>query len=166
MQPHVQPTEEVRHVNKLRGSIHSRGNGHYTAVTEPITQPDGGRRRVSLGTFPTREAAHQRLVTYNAELRTDGWAGDVLTGESSELSLWLCLWLDRLEMSQRVGTIARRTLEDHQSSVARYLVPMLGRTLIRDLEADRLERFQLELKARGLSDRTVLKFWRTLRKSL
>jgi integrase len=50
--------------------------------------------------------------------------------------------------------------------VTRYLDPMLGRYRIRDLDADRLERFQLELKARGLSDRTVLKVWRALRKSL
>ena len=153
-------------MNTLRGSIHSRANGRFTVVTEPINQPDGTKRRVSLGTFATQEAARQRLVAYNAEPRTGPWAEDALSKEATELSEWLALWLDRLEMRHHAGALARRTLDDYRTSVTRYLDPMLGRYRIRDLDADRLERFQLEMKGRGLSDRTVLKVWRALRKSL
>ncbi len=153
-------------MNTLKGSIHARPNGRYTAVTEPIAQPNGTRRRVSLGTFQTHEAARQRLVAYNAEAGTGRWADDTLSKESTELSEWLVLWLDRLEMRYHAGALARRTLDDYRTSVTRYLDPMLGQYRIRDLDADRLERFQFELKARGLSDRTVLKVWRALRKSL
>ena len=153
-------------MNILKGSIHARPNGRYTAVTEPIAQPSGLKRRVSLGTFATQEAAHQRLVAYSAESGTGRWAEDTLSKEATELSEWLVLWLDRLEMRYHAGALARRTLDDYRTSVTRYLDPMLGRYRIRDLDADRLERFQFELKARGLSDRTVLKVWRVLRESL
>jgi len=150
-------------MQQMRGSIHRRANGKYTAVTEPQQRPDGKKCRRSLGTFDSRNEAERALARYNAETpRTstprqdsDPWMADILTG-----------WKDKQRLRCEAGTIARQTRQGYDGIIDRHLLPELGHLRVSDLTPDRLELYQLELHAQGLSDRSVVYIWRVLSKAL
>jgi integrase len=143
----------------MRGSVYQRGNGKYTAVTEPQRAADGSKRRRSLGTFGTAEEAERALATYNGATHSD----DPILGRSDPTIADIASrWKDKQQLRCEAGAIARLTRQGYDSIVDTHLIPELGSIRISGLTPQKLELYQLELKARGLSDRTAVSIWRVL----
>ena len=89
-----------------------RGHGSWYVTLELPPDPDGRRRRIRRGGYPTRHAARQAL----AQLRTPGPAGAtaITTGQ------WLGRWL-----ACRTSP-ASSTVRGYAAHVRLYLQPHLG----------------------------------------
>lgn len=150
-------------MQKLRGSIHRRTTGRFTAVTEPRTGPSGKRSRRSLGTFETLAAAERALAEYNAQspnLRRRVDSYDLLVADIA------LQWKSKQRLRCDAGAIARQTRRGYEGIIDVHVIPELGHERVSALTPDRLERYQLELHALGLSDRTVVSIWRVLSMAL
>jgi hypothetical protein len=59
----------------LPGAINKRPNGKFTAVSPEVFDPKlGKRRRLTLGTFGTRQEAEEALERFERERRESGLA--------------------------------------------------------------------------------------------
>jgi integrase len=96
-----------------------RGHGSWYVTLELPPDPDGRRRRIRRGGYPTRRAARQAL----AQLRTPGPAGStaITTGQ------WLGRWL-----AARTSP-ASSTVRGYTAHVRLYLAPHLGPILLAEL---------------------------------
>lgn len=146
---------------RVRGSIQRRNNGRFTAITAPQRSPDGRVSRKSLGTYTSEAEALAALAGHDHRTRIERSGLD--ERRSMRLSDWLAVWVGRQQARAAAGSLARRTASEYANTVRLHIHPLLGKSLIRDLDADQLEAFQWQLKSRGLSDQSVLKVWRTLR---
>jgi len=96
-----------------------RGHGSWYVTLELPLDPDGRRRRIRRGGYPTRQAARQAL----AKLATPGPAGSaaITTGQ------WLGRWL-----ACRTSP-ASSTVRGYAAHVRLYLQPHLGPILLAEL---------------------------------
>ncbi|HEX2275386.1 MAG TPA: tyrosine-type recombinase/integrase [Acidimicrobiales bacterium] len=122
-------------VHRQRGKWVVRQGGY-----DPAT----GRRRVKqLGTFATKRAAlaHQKAV---AERRAGG-EGETL-GE----------FLERVWLPSKQGRVELATLDQYSWAVRRHIVPLLGAVRLRDLTAEVVDGWLVELTAVGESGKPRL----------
>ena len=56
---------------RVPGSVYRRASGRWAAVTPPVFDSNvGRRRRISLGTFESREEALEALTAFQGDRRT------------------------------------------------------------------------------------------------
>jgi len=96
-----------------------RGHGSWYVTLELPPDPDGRRRRIRRGGYPTRQAARQAL----AQLSTPGPAG----GTAITTGQWLHRWL-----ACRTSP-ASSTVRGYAAHVRLYLQPHLGAILLAEL---------------------------------
>jgi len=96
-----------------------RGHGSWYAALELPAGPDGHRRRLRRGGYPTRAAARGVLQTWTSPSRP------VLT-----VGQWLTRWLATR------AHLRASTLRAYESHVRLYLLPHLGGIPLADLQAD------------------------------
>lgn len=88
---------------RVPGSVYRRASNRWAAVTSPTFDPAEGRcRRISLGTYDTREYAQEALAAFHAD-RTTSDVGRQLLGE------YLIRWLQLVDSQVATGILARRT---------------------------------------------------------
>jgi integrase len=147
----------------MRGSVYERANGKYTAVTEPVEGSNGKRTRRSLGTYTTKDAAERTLAEYNSRNQVvsvrDKWDDPLV----ADIALQ---WKSKQRLRCDAGAIARQTRKGYEGIIDVHVIPELGHERVSALTPDRLERYQLELHAMGLSDRTVVSIWQVLSMAL
>ncbi len=122
-------------VQRQRGKWVVRQSG-YDAAT--------GRRRVKqLGTFPTKRAAaaHQKAVA-------EGRAG----GEGETLREFL----EKVWLPSKQGRVELATLDQYGWAVRRHIVPLLGAVRLRDLTAEVVDGWLVDLTAVGKSGKPRL----------
>ena len=158
----------------MKGFVRNRGgvkqpNGSYrggtwTAYWEDARSPDGGRHQASKGGFPTKRAAEEHLK---------GVLGDKLSGSyvtPAKMTLgsyltesWLPLQQQRLRAS---------TLDDYTRRIEHYILPAIGRVVLQELDAVRLDRLYADLLNHGgrrggaLSPKSVRNVHVIIRKAL
>jgi hypothetical protein len=82
---------------RVPGSVYRRESGRWAAVTSPVFDPEAGRRRrISLGTFETREDALGALAGF----RDDRMRVDV---GRQRLGEYLARWLELVRSQVEVG---------------------------------------------------------------
>jgi integrase len=153
------------------GTVTQRPNGRYTAVSSPRYDSGTGRtRRISLGTYDSQEQAEEALLRHQRSSHSP-----TLLTDADKLALRLGdffdHWLELLENEKRAGRLASSTVSGYEINVRCYLQPGLGRYRIRDLRPELIHRWLLEIKAAGhlgrpISDRTVLRVYRTLHRAM
>lgn len=95
--------------------LDGRGHGSWYLAAELPAGPDGRRRRVRLGGYPTRAAAEAMLGRLRAPIgRPFGGAAGCTTGQ------WLASWL---ATRQSLRPSARRSYQQHLDA---YLIPGVG----------------------------------------
>ena len=110
-------------MQRMRGSVYRRGNGKYTAVTEPQRAVDGSKKRRSLGTFGTADEAERALAAYNGATHDD----DPTRGRSDPTVADIAYrWKDKQRLRCDAGAIARLTRQGYDGIVDTHLIPELG----------------------------------------
>lgn len=134
------------------------GSWYYRLEVAPW--PDGRRRQLRRGGFPTAETAHSERDQFGVTGRP-GPADATMTVDQ-----WLRLWLATLVHLR--GT----TLCSYRANVETYLIPSLGGVLMRELTADRIQVMLADLVRHGgvsgqpLRPRTLQHIHATLRAAL
>ena len=146
---------------RLPGSVYQRSSDRWAAVTSPEFDPEAGRRRrVSLGTFETREDALEALVRF----RDDRVSVDV---GRQRLGDYLARWLELVESQVETGVLARRTASGYREAVQLHVDPAIGHVRLGDLNHLTVYDWLTSLRVvKGLSDQTVLRVYRTLHRAL
>jgi integrase len=135
-----------------------RGHGSWYVTLELPPGPDGRRRRIRCGGYPTRHAARQAL----ARLRTPGLAGStaITTGQ------WLHRWL-----ACRTSP-ASSTVRGYAAHVRLYLQPHLGSILLAELTTAHVQAMftaiirQHQATSRPVTPATLARIRATLRAAL
>ncbi len=150
------------------GTINKRTNGRWTAVTEPVWDEHRGKeRRITVGTFDKKKDAAEALRATEQKLAEGTITLAAAEIRKQRLADWLQNdWADLLRDQYEAGVIALRTMQGYLGDVQLYIVPRLGRLRIGDLNADVVHRWLLRLRAKGLSDRSVQKAFRTLYRAM
>ena len=152
---------------EIRGTVFERPNSTFTALTEPIWDPKRGMyRRLSLGTFKTKQEAGDARLRYHLHQADGVFSLPEVQQRQVRLDQYMAEWLDLIGREQQVGKIALRTQRDYETVVRCHIVPYLGRRRIGDLTTPMLHRWLLDLKVTGTGDRTVQKAYRTLHRAL
>jgi hypothetical protein len=100
---------------RLLGSVWQRPNGTWTLQAERTWNPTTRRyTRPSLGTYPTRQEAHQAQTEYTAQTLKGVLSLDETALRRLTVSEYLTDWMALLAEEERVGHIARRTLLDYE----------------------------------------------------
>lgn len=150
------------------GTINKRRNGRWTAVTEPVwDERTGKERRITVGTFDRKRDAADALRATEQRL-AEGTITLTAAGiRKRRLGDWLKTdWADLLRDQYEAGTIALNTRKGYLADVRLYILPHIGQRRIGDLNADVVHRWLLRLRAKGLSDRSVQKAFRTLYRAM
>ncbi len=124
----------------MRGHFKKRGASWYFWV-ELEPGPDGKRRQKSRGGFKTRKEAERAFAELRDEIRRGSYV------EPSKLTLNRFLeeeWLPAIRASVRPST-----LRFYAQNVASYIKPTIGRTLLPNLTAAKLNAFYADLLANG-----------------
>jgi hypothetical protein len=154
-------------VARIKGTIFVRSNGTFTVQATPTWDRKRNRfRRPSLGTFKTREEAQNVLLRYNVNQADGVFSLSEIDLRRVRLDEYLSEWLGLVEQERLAGTIALQTQRDYEAVVRCHIVPHIGRRRIGDLTTTMLNRWLLDIKATGASDRTVQKAYRTLHRAL
>lgn len=146
---------------RVPGSVYRRESGRWAAVTSPVFDPaEGRRRRISLGTYETREDALDALAGF----RDDRMQVDV---GRQRLGEYLVRWLVLVDSQVEVGHLARRTASGYEEAVRIHLAPALGHVRLGDLNHLVVHDWLTSLRRlKGLSDQTVVRLYRTLHRAL
>ena len=124
----------------MRGHFKKRGASWYFWV-ELEPGPDGKRRQKSRGGFKTRKEAERAFAALRDEIRLGSYV------EPSKLTLNRFLeeeWLPAIRASVRPST-----LRFYAQNVASYIKPTIGRTLLPNVTAAKLNAFYATLLANG-----------------
>ena len=151
----------------IPGTVYERDNGKWAAQSPEFYDPAQSRwRRKSLGVYSEEDGAHEALVRFHherAETTFTPVAGDV---RDQKVADYLDGWLGLVDQQVRVGELARRTASGYESAVRLHIRPALGPMRISDLDFRVIHRLLTDLKlAKGLSDQTVLRIYRTLHRA-
>src|SRR3954465_10944459 len=140
------------------GAIYQTKDGRWRAAVD-LGWKDGKRDRKYLS-GPTKAAVAKKV----REALAQADAGVPLTrdGRGPTVEEWLWYWLANVQ-ARRVRPSTRETQRTH---IRVHLGPALGKIRLRDLTPERVERFEIELVAGGLSGASALKVHRTLSRAL
>jgi integrase len=153
-------------VANVKGTVFERPNGTFTVQAESTWDPKQNRwRRPSLGTFKTREEAHNARIRYNVNQADGVFSLSEVDLRRVRLDEYLAEWLSLVEQERIAGKIALQTQRDYEAVVRCHIVPYIGRRRIGDLTTTTLNRWLLDIKITGASDRTVQKAYRTLHRA-
>lgn len=146
---------------RVPGSVYRRVSGRWAAVTSPVFDPQvGRRRRISLGTFETRESALEAMSLFNADRRT------VEIG-LQRVGDYLTRWLELVNSQVEVGHLARRTASGYEQAVRLHIRPGLGYLRMHDLNHLVVHRWLTGLRtAKQLSDRSVVRIYRVAHRAM
>jgi integrase len=141
--------------------LDGRGHGSWYLAAELPAGPDGRRRRVRLGGYPTRAAAEAMLARLRAPI--GGPRGGAASGTTGQ---WLASWL---AARQSLRPSARRGYQQHLDA---YLIPDIGGIPLAMLTAADLQAMfaaisrQRTSAGRPLSAATLTRIRCTLRAAL
>jgi integrase len=140
------------------GAIYQTKDGRWRAAVD-LGWKDGKRDRKYLS-GPTKAAVARKV----REALAQADAGVPLTrdGRGPTVEEWLWYWLANVQ-ARRVRPSTRETQRTH---IRVHLGPALGKIRLRDLTPERVENFEIELVAGGLSGASALKVHRTLSRAL
>jgi integrase len=127
------------------GSIWQRKDGRWCAALSLGIVRGRKRRKTVYGA--TRAEVAEKLKALHAQQQT----GANLTPERITVAGYLALWLEQVV----TPTCRPRTLESYAGVTRRYLVPHLGHHQLAALTPAHVQQMLNDLKARGLSPRTV-----------
>ena len=146
---------------RVPGSVYRRASGRWAAVTPPVFDSNvGQRRRISLGTFESREDALEALTAFQGDRRT-AEIGRQRLGE------YLTRWLELVESQVAVGHIGRRTATGYEQAVRLHISPAMGHLRLDELNHLVVSDWLTSLRVgKGLSDQTVVRLYRTLHRAI
>ena len=133
---------------RVPGSVYLRSSGRWAAVTSSSFDPGAGRsRRISLGTFASRDEAVSVLDEFNTT-RSMGDVGRQCLGD------YLSGWLGLVGSQVEVGHLARRTASGYREAVEIHVVPALGHLRVADLNhlVDESEKSKGAVRSDGVAD--------------
>ncbi|MDY6350553.1 MAG: tyrosine-type recombinase/integrase [Selenomonas sp.] len=126
--------------------IRKRGKT-FSYIFEAGKTPDGRRKVVEKGGFPTKDAAYEAGVA----AFTDWKHGDIgITSERVTVKDFLTAWLDRIK-----GDVRQSTQSMYRMNLSTNVVPFIGSIALQDLSPARLDRWLLELQKKNLSRDTI-----------
>ncbi len=146
---------------RVPGSVYRRDSGRWAVLSPPMFDSEvGRRRRISLGTFETREKAIEAL----ARFRDDRVSVEV---GRQRLDEYLARWLELVESQVDAGHLARRTSGGYREAVQLHISPALGHHRLGDINHLVVHDWLTSLRrVTGLADQTVLRLYRTLHRAL
>lgn len=113
---------------------------------DPVT---GKRRRVTVGTFPTKKIAEKE----EAKAITERERGTLLEPDRTTVGELL----DKYLTMEVPRTVRPENRNNYEVTVRRHLKPALGAVLVRKLTVERVESFYGDLQARGYSSSLITK---------
>jgi len=125
------------------GSLRRLGSGRFQAS---YSGPDG-ERYVAPATFATRVEAERWLAGIEIEIVRGPWRDPAL-GQAS-LSWWAGEWL------AGSSELKEKTVEGYESILSNHVIRAFGEVAVRDIDYLAVRRFIAELRAKGLSAKTV-----------
>lgn len=143
---------------KGEGSVFRLASGKYRASL-PMPPQEGIKRPRKEAIFDTEKSANDALRKMR-KMR-DGGGLDV-PAAALTVGEWLTFWLDHIASERVRGA----TLDGYRSKVALYVTPVLGRTRIRTLTPEHLERVYAGMRDRGLSEATIHQTHAIVRRAL
>lgn len=114
--------------------------------TDPVT---GKRRRVTVGTFPTKREAEKE----QAKAITERERGTLLQPDTTTVGELL----DRYLETEVPKTVKPENRAEYEVIIRRHLKPALGNVLVRKLTVEHVERLFADLQAAGYSSTTIKK---------
>ena len=143
---------------KGEGSVFRLASGRYRASL-PLPPQSGIKRPRKEAVFDTEKAANDALRKMRKE--RDGGGLDV-PAAALTVDEWLTFWLDHIASERVRGA----TLDGYRSKVTLYVLPVLGRTRLRTLTPEHLERVYRGMRDRGLSEATIHQTHAIIRRAL
>lgn len=131
------------------GSVYQRRDGMWIASVTLPPSPDGKRRR-KVKASKSEAKAWEHLRAMRRELLREG---DIITGTPT-LTAWCDTYFKRAE---RDGSLRPRTLHSHRGVLARYALPIIGKTRLDQLTPEHIRRVHALIQDElGLSPTTAL----------
>src|SRR5690348_18286369 len=128
------------------GTIRRRDNGTWEARLYLPPGPDGKRQRIALS-GRTRQEASNKL----AKARAAKAAGEMVGSNRETVGAYLTRWLDETIKPARKP----KTYETYHQTVKLHIAPAIGRYRLSALAPEHVERMMAQMRAAGLSERTV-----------
>ncbi|MBA2289955.1 MAG: hypothetical protein H0V98_06185, partial [Chloroflexia bacterium] len=111
---------------------------------DPVT---GARRRVTVGTFPTKREAERE----EAKAITGRERGTLLAPDSTTVAELLDRWLE-VDVPR---TVKPEQIVNYETVVRKHLKPAFGEVQVRKLSVERVERLYADLQAAGYSSSLI-----------
>lgn len=129
-------------------TVRTRKRGKtYSYIFEAGKYADGRRHVIEKGGFPTKDAAYEAGVS----AFTDWKHGNIgITSERITVRAFLELWLHRVREDVRPSTYGT-----YESCLHTKVIPYIGSIILQELTPARLDRWLLDLKAKGLARSTI-----------
>ncbi len=147
-----------------RGHIEHRGQDRWRILIDVGYDEWGKRKRLSHSVAGSRKKAEAELVRLLHEMATDTYVPDSGISSKDYLEKWL---------EHARTTTAPSTFRRYRQIVTKELIPAFGTTKLADLSPLQIQAFlgrsltrKAETRDEALSPRTVLHFYRVLRRAL
>jgi len=125
------------------------GKARYFVRVESPDPVTGKRRRVTVGTFPTKREAEKA----EAKAVTERERGTLLNPDTTTVAELL----DRYLETEVPKTVKPENREEYEIIIRKHLKPTLGNVKVRKLTVEHVERLFAELQAAGYSSTTIKK---------
>jgi len=142
----------------MNGSVRKRGKNSWQLIFDLPRDADGKRKQTRHTAHGTKRDAEAKLRELLAERDKGGYVAPTKETIESFLARWL-------ETYAATNT-SPRTQRDYRGIINRYLTPALGNLSLATLRPDHVQGLYADLRARGLSARTILHTHRILREAL
>lgn len=142
----------------MNGSIQKRGDHSWRLTIDLGRDEDGKRRRTFLTVKGTKAEAQRQL----RELVTNVDKGMPINTSKATVGEFLDQWM---ESYVRINTTPK-TYYDYAGMIRRYLKPTLGRTFLKDLTPQHVQKMHADMYLQGLSARSVQYAHKVLKQSL
>ena len=142
----------------MNGTIRKRGKNSWQLIFDLPRDADGKRKQARHTVHGTKRDAEAKM----RELLSGLDKGEYVAPSKETVSSYLARWL----ATYAATNTNIRTQEDYCGIVRRYIDPNIGTVPLSRLRPEQLDVLYGEMKARGLSARTILHTHRVLREAL
>ena len=144
--------------SSIRKRTSKTGKTSYQITLECGCDPVTGERLRQYATVHGTKKEAERIAR---QMVREAESGGSAVSTTTTVCGWIAQWLKNYKVD-----IEQTTRESYREKIDNYIVPAFGKTLLRDLRAEAIQRWVNELRDKGLSPKTIRNTYNILNPAL